>query len=176
MRCRNRWPIVVALCCLAVSCGDSDSEADAATTEAPAVTTPEFEFEPSPPYDDELFDPAKWDEVPDWWLEAQNVPFDQLVVQEARFAETLWPVEMNPGNTSFLMVVPEDWGYYCLAGDRCVFSTLGEGNESLRPANGFADDWGGEEGRTWADHPSANGPLIEMSLASFRINTISSAA
>ncbi len=159
MGSRNRCAVAVALGFLAVSCGNSESSteiAGAASTEVPAVTTPEFEFEPSPPHDGNLFDPAKWDEVPDWWLEAQNVPFDQLVVQEARFVETLWPVEMNPGNTSFLMVVPEDWGEYCIGGDRCVFSTLGEGNESLRPANGFADDWGGEEGRTWADHPSAN--------------------
>lgn len=157
MSYRNLLGVVVALCCLAVSCGGDGSDQVVTTTEAPAVTTPEYEFEPSPPYDAELFDPAKWDEVPDWWLEAQNVPFDQLVGQEAAIVETLWPVEMNPGNTSFLMVIPEDWGYYCLAGDRCVFSTLGEGNASLRPANGFADDWGGEEGRTWANDPSTNG-------------------
>jgi hypothetical protein len=148
--------VVVALCCLAASCGNSESDTASTPVGADSTDVDEtLEWEDNSERTDDSFDPAKWDELPDWWLEVQDVDFNRLVEQQTEVVETLSLVTMNPGNESFVMVVPQDWEEVCRGMIRCVYSTPPD-STSPTLTKGFAADWsdGTDAGRMWPDHPS----------------------
>ena len=75
---------LLAMAVMAVSCG-SDPEAKVASSSPAtdlAVAEPDDSEDSSGIELDDphnlRFDPTKWDEIPDWWLEIQDVPFDRL--------------------------------------------------------------------------------------------------
>ena len=157
--------VFLVMAVMAASCG-SDPEAkvpSSAPVTAVAVVEPDdsedsSDTEPDDPFD-LRFDPTKWDEIPDWWLEVQDVPFDRLFLQQTQWVEILpsdhQASEMHLGGRVLMWRIPRDWVENCIS-SACTYGPDGESPGT----KGFVVGWGGDKPRAWASDPATNGSRL----------------
>ncbi|MEC7915730.1 MAG: hypothetical protein VX963_05555 [Actinomycetota bacterium] len=169
IRATRLFVVLVGMAVMAASCG-SDPDAKVASSSpatALAVVEPDDNEDSSNIEIDDphnlRFDPAKWDEIPDWWLEIQDVPFDRLWrPQSTQRIETPpsdhQASEMHLGDRVLMWYIPEDWV------ENCISSTCSYGPDGESPGTkGFVVGWGGTKPRTSASDPATNGSRLTSS-------------
>ena len=168
IRATRLLAFLVAMAVMAASCG-ADPEAKVASSSPPtdlAVAEPDDSEDSSGIELDDphnlRFHPAKWEEIPDWWLDVQDVPMERLVLQQTRWVETTpsdrRASEMHLGDRVLKWYIPKDWA------ENCISSTCSYGPDGESPGTkGFVVGWGGAKPRTWASDPATNGRRLKWS-------------
>jgi len=169
IRATKLFVVLVGMAVMAASCGSDPEAKVASSSPATAVTVAEpddNEDSSNIELDDPhnlRFDPAKWDEIPDWWLEIQDVPFDRLWTPQGTQRIETPPSdrrasEMHLGDRVLMWRIPEDWV------ENCISSTCSYGPDGESPGTkGFVVGWGGAKPRTWASDPATNGSRLKSS-------------
>ncbi|SVB41438.1 uncharacterized protein METZ01_LOCUS194292, partial [marine metagenome] len=169
IRATRLLAFLVAMAVMAASCG-SDPEAKVASSSPPtdlAVAEPDDSEDSSGIELDDphnlRFHPAKWEEIPDWWLDVQDVPMERLVLQQTRWVETTpsdrRASEMHLGERVLKWSIPADWVENCVAVNACTYGP----DEESPGTKGFVVGWGGAKPRTWASDPATNGRRLKWS-------------
>ena len=154
---------LVAMAVMAASCGsDPEVMATAQTsTTALAVTESQNNEDSADEGSNKprvlRVESEKWDEIPDWWTEVQDVPMERLVEQDTQWVETTpsdrRASELHLGDRILNWRIPSDWVENCIWHNACSYGP----DEDDPGTRGFVVGWGGTKRRTWIPDPASNG-------------------